>query len=507
MRVGQGPTEMAELNRRALLMASASLPLWRMGNARADLSVHYDVIVIGGGTAGIPCALFAAQNGARVLLIEKSPALGGTLFWSTGQIAGAGTIFQRELGIQDSPDAHFDDCMRINEHTADPELTRLTVDHAGETINWLAANGFEVMAGHPVTGIGHDHFTTRRYQQGVRSGLSILDALMPSLEACIARGEVTLVTSTAVTGLIQRADKKVVGVTAVGQSGSHDILGNHIVLATGGCAANPRLFEELHGVPLYAKTAYPTSQGDGLLLGMSAGGAIVGGDKYASLPGLIPDAFQYPCQMYAWAPLNPAIRQPWEILVNASGERFVREDHPSVHQIERSIYRQPGHRHWAVFDSAALESGEPIIPDWSRERLAAEHRTHPMFYSAMTLRDLAFRAGINAAKLTSTVQAYNCQIDAGDVDHFGRAHRPGPLKKPPFYAIAMQGWTLVSFAGLSVNRHLQVLDHERRAVAGLYAIGEVIGAGATSGAAYTNGMLVTPALTFGRLLGASLART
>ena len=160
---------MAELNRRALLMASASIPLWRMGNARADLSAHYDVIVIGGGTAGIPCALFAAQNGARVLLIEKSPALGGTLFWSTGQIAGAGTIFQRELGIQDSPDAHFDDCMRINEHTADPELTRLTVDHAGETINWLAANGFEVMAGHPVTGIGHDHFTTRRYQQGVRS--------------------------------------------------------------------------------------------------------------------------------------------------------------------------------------------------------------------------------------------------------------------------------------------------------------------------------------------------
>ena len=125
----------------------------------------------------------------------------------------------------------------------------------------------------------------------------------------------------------------------------------------------------------------------------------------------------------------------------------------------------------------------------------------------MTLRVLAFRAGLNAATLTSTVQDYNRRIEAGEVDHFGRAHRPGPLKKPPFYAIAMQGWTLVSFAGLSVNRHLQVLDHERRAVAGLYAIGEVIGAGATSGAAYTNGMLVTPALTFGRLLGASLART
>ena len=80
------------------------------------------------------------------------------------------------------------------------------------------------------------------------------------------------------------------------------------MLASGGCAANPRLFEDLHGVPLYAQTAYPTSQGDGLILGMSAGGAIVGGEKYASLPGLVPDAWQYPAQMHAWAPLHPMLR-------------------------------------------------------------------------------------------------------------------------------------------------------------------------------------------------------
>ena len=80
------------------------------------------------------------------------------------------------------------------------------------------------------------------------------------------------------------------------------------------------------------------------------------------------------------------------------------------------------------------------------------------------------------------------------------------IEKAPFYAIAMQGWTLVSFAGLSVNRNFQVLDPQRKAISNLYAIGEVIGAGATSGAAYTNGMLVTPAITFGRLLGSALAR-
>ena len=498
---------MTGLNRRELLAATALMPLWRSALAIGSTATHYDVIVIGGGTAGIPCALFAAMGGARVLLVEKSPALGGTLFWSTGQIAGSGTVFQQRLGISDTPQAHFDDCMRINHGTADPALTRLTVDHAGETINWLADHGFEVMDGHPVTGIGHDHFTERRYQQGVKSGLSILDAFIPSLNAMIATGKITLLTGTAAANLIQHADGRVTGVTVAGPAGIEDISGGHVVIAAGGCAANARLFEELHGVPLYAKTAYPTSQGDGLLLGLSAGGTIVGGEKYACLPGLVPDAFRYPCQMFAYAPLNPAIRSPWEILVNARGERFVQEDHSSVHHIERGVYQQPAHRHWAIFDAAMLEKSDPIIPKWDRERLAREHKTNAMFHSAMSIEALALTAGLNPAALQNTVDDYNRRLRSGETDTFGRRARPIPLSTPPYYSIAMQGWTLVSFAGLKVSAELQVMRDEGSVIPNLYAIGEVMGAGATSGAAYTNGMLVTPAITFGRLLGTRLANT
>ena len=209
--------------------------------------------------------------------------------------------------------------------------------------------------------------------------------------------------------------------------------------------------------------------------------------------------------MFAYAPLNPAARSPWEIIVNAQGKRFVREDHPSVHQIERGIYRQPGHRHWAIFDAEMLEKSDPIIPDWTRQKIANEHQSNPMFHSAMTVNELAFRAGLNPATLTATVNDYNHSIAVGTVDAHGRILRPSPLAKPPFYSIAMQGWTLVSFAGLSIDASLRVLDREARPIQNLYAIGEVIGAGATSGAAYTNGMLVTPAITFGRLLGQRLA--
>lgn len=486
----------------AILMAG----IGRAGFAAAAQGSAYDVIVIGAGTGGIPTALFAAERGARVLLIDKAATIGGTLHWSTGQIAGAGTVFQERLGIKDSADAHYEDCMRINGGTADPTLTRLTVDHAGATINWLAQHGYTVMDGHPVTGIGHDHFTTRRYQQGVKSGLSILEAFEPSLRRHIDAGRIDLMLETEVVDLIQQdRDGAILGVVALTTDGKiRDYRGRSTVIATGGCASNPRLFEDLHGVPLYAQAAYPTSTGQGLLLGLGAGAWLRGGDKYASLPGFVPREHRYPTTMHAFAPLDPVKRQPWEILVNAHGERFVQEDHPSVNHIEHGILEQPGQRHWAIYDQAMLEQSAPIIPDWSRERLAKEHESHAMFHRADTIEQLALSAGLHPKNLASTVAGYNKSIQGGDADRFARKHRPLPLSKGPFYAIEMQGWTLVSFAGLAVNERLQVTMPSGQAIPNLYAVGEALGAGSTSGNAYTNGMLVTPAISFGRLLGQSI---
>tara|TARA_B100000427_G_C15191357_1_gene456157 strand:+ start:38 stop:295 length:258 start_codon:yes stop_codon:yes gene_type:complete len=59
-----------------------------------------------------------------------------------------------------------------------------------------------------------------------------------------------------------------------------------------------------------------------------------------------------------------------QILLNANAERFVREDHQSVHHLERAILQQAAHQHWAIFDTDILETADPIIPSWSRDRLA-----------------------------------------------------------------------------------------------------------------------------------------
>ncbi len=481
------------------VLALSLLP-WSLRKAMAQ--EQFDLIVIGGGTAGMPAAIFAAERGARVLIIEKAPSLGGTLFRSGGQMAGAGSVFQAAKGIEDSPDAHYDDIMRINNNSSDPVIARLWADNGAESLNWLAANGFTVHEDHPVRGAGHDFYRTARYVWGPANGISILKVMEPLVTAMVAAKRITVLLNTAAVDLIKDESGAVLGVVAEDDKGKRsDFHGRSVAITSGGCAANPSMFEELHGVPLYSQVAYPFSQGAGLVLGLGAGGYLRGGEKYVGLFGGILNDNEYPSPLAASLTVDPRTRPAWEIFVNAGGERFLQEDHPSPDHREHALNRQPGRRFWAVFDQAIFDQAPPVIPAWSREKFANAFNEHPMFTRAPTLSELGVKAGVHPRMLEESVTEYNAALKSGVPDHLGRAHRPLPIIDPPFYAIRAQGWTLMSFAGLAVDGDLRVIRNDGLPVPNLYAAGEVIGAGATSGNAYTNGSMVTPAITFGRLLG------
>jgi len=491
------------ITRRTLLTTtSAALGLGLLPYPlRAAADEFWDLIVVGGGTAGMPTAYFASKR-MRVLVIEKAGILGGTLDRSTGQVAAANTVWQAEKGIEDSPDAHYDDIMRINHGTSDPALTRRFVEHAGEALNWLARHGYEVLPEHPVTGSGHEHFRTPRYQWGAKGGWSIYEAMLPLVEEQVRSGRLTTLMNTSVEELTLDERGAVTGVIARPlEREPRRIRARNVVLATGGCAGNPEMFEALHGVPLSCRIAHHNAQGIGITLGESAGGYVRGGEHYLPLAGGVLASPDMPAPLSAYAVLNPPARPPWELVVNAEGERFVREDHPSIHHIEVAVGRQPGETHWAVFDEAILAQAPPLLKEWTRERMREAVSDHPLMFRAETLGELAEATGLPPGPLAGTVDAYNRALAAGTPDPLGREHRPLAVAKPPFYAVRLQGWTVVSFAGLAVDADLRVVKRSGEAVANLYAVGEVIGAGATSGNAYTNGMLVTPAVTFGRLLG------
>ncbi|MEQ8510232.1 MAG: FAD-dependent oxidoreductase [Rhodospirillaceae bacterium] len=485
-------------------IAALSTQTFGIRSAMAQNS-EWDLIIVGGGTAGMPAALFAADRGAKVLVIDKAPQLGGTMDRSTGQVAASGTVWQKEQGIEDSPDAHYDDVMRINRNTSDPALTRLLVDHAGDTLNWFAARGYTIMDNHPVMGGGHEPFTVRRYQWSKDRAKAFQNIMDPMIVEAQASKGLKVLLDTGAVDLIQDETGAVRGVVTENDTGERvDYRAKFVLLTSGGCMANPRMFQDLHGVPLFREIAYPYSQGQGITLGLGAGGYVRGGDKYATLFGTILESDYYPAPASAGAALGVTRRPPWEVFVNVYGERFVREDHPSIAHREYVLGQQPGHRHWAIFDQQILDTAPPLIPSWSREQLNDAFIDHPMFAKAETLGELGVKAGINPHNLKRDIEAYNASLSAGTTDPMGREHRPMAVGTAPYYAIRLQGWNVMSYAGLGVDAQLRVTREDGTPIPNLYAAGEVTGNATTAGNALTNGMGVTPALTFGRLLGQSM---
>jgi len=149
--------------------------------------------------------------------------------------------------------------------------------------------------------------------------------------------------------------------------------------------------------------------------------------------------------------------------------------------------------------------GEILVVGREPDEVRSMANTRPGVHSAASLAELATLAGISADGLADTVARYNAYVSAQTDPEFGRRHLPAPIATAPFYAIRNHAITLVTFQGLDIDASCAVRSESGSVIPGLYAVGEVIGAGATCGNSFCSGMLLTPALTLGRLLGARLA--
>jgi fumarate reductase flavoprotein subunit len=466
-------------------------------------------VVVGGGNAGLPTALFAAQRGARVLVVEAAGALGGTLFLSSGQMAAAGTRLQQARGIEDSPQLHYDDVMRISRGTADPVLLRLAVENAAPVFDWLMEHGLVPLDGQPITGTTHEPYSRPRYAWAEDGGRAILKVLMEQLQPRIDSGQVRVLTQTRAVELVQGPGRAVTGVVTrddAGRSARH--AARNVALTCGGYTDDAAMYARYENAPDYCRNTWPYSQGAGIRLGLAAGGWVRGGQNHTPLFGAVLADESTPTTIRAMVRHFPPNRPPYEIYVNAAGQRFLCEDVPSHDAYEQALARQPGERCWVVFDHAMLtQAPKPIAGSslgvrWTHDdTLAAfENGDVPHFHRADSLAALAARAGIDATGLAATVAAYN-RVQASGQDPLGRRFMPLPLAQGPFYAIGLCGWSLYSYAGLAVDGRLNVVTYDGTPIPNLYAAGETLGSGQFMGKAVCGGMSVTPALALGRLLG------
>ena len=474
---------------------------------------QYDIVIVGAGTAGMMCAIFAARRNLKILVLEKDNKVGGSMHWSGGHMSAGGTNLQKRLGIQDDPDMHYQDIMRINGGTGDQNLIRKAVDLAPDMINWLEENNFEFDPICPRIVYGHVPYETARTYYGVENAKTTLKTIMPFWVEGVERGNISIKYNHTVQRL-EKNNGRYNEVHFESPEGKGHVKGNHILITTGGYGSNPEFFHSKHpGIPLIS-AAYPTATADGFYLLAKEGSPFRFGEHHlSSLGGIESPVGSGKCDFYeGWASvLTSVYRKPRDIYIDRDGNRFMNEDEINPDTRERILLAKDIWHFWIIFDEAALmerdENGveNPIIINWDTNRMKEETRRERFLFVADSLEALANKIDVPSTNLVKTTERFNQFVDSGVDSDFDRAYLNNKVSEAPYYALKVHASVIATFGGVTVDKDLRVLNKEGEILKGLYAAGEILGLGATSGGAFCSGMAITPALSFGRWLGETLA--
>lgn len=463
------------------------------------MSADFDVIVIGGGGAGLAAAYHAAEQGLSVMILEADKVLGGATALAGGVVYAAGTSVQKAAGIDDSPEAMYQYMMSLNQWSIRPALARTMADSGAAIIDWLLELGNvfppELVIESGVGGCARGH-------QSVDAGAGIIRSLVNA----VGTRRVEVAYGSRVSELIID-DGRVCGVRAAGT----ELRANAVIVTTGGFGNNPEMIRRLwptaaaHGSRLFSiYAAVPYNMGDGIKLGESAGASLAGIDNGLLVPS--PN----------FAPNLEAFLPEWSMVVNRDGRRFIPEDAPYAVS-GYIINEQPEMRCFAIFDEPAMLEAcadENVVKHYINDpgsdswRIGAirENVANGRVKVADTLEELAKNADISGTALLASVERYNTYADQGeDPEFFKKAKKIYPIRTAPFYAVEIRASAIVScHAGLEIDNHARVVDHFGAVIPGLYAGGEVLGG--TLGRRYIGGGIgIANALTFGRLAGMTAA--
>ena len=441
-----------------------------------------DVVIVGAGGAGLTAAVRATQAGAKVLVLEKMPFVGGNSLKASGGMNCADTKFQAAADITDSGVPEFiEDTMNGGHQLNDLALVTTMAENSAEAVEWLESIGA------PLPKVAATGGITHKYLHSPEDGSPVGSYLVAKLKEEADRQGIEIMLNTKATEILME-DGKAVGVKAEDDAHDYTINAKAVILATGGfgsnfdlmCSFNPSLANAV-------TTNHPGATGDGILMAEAVGAATVDMDQIQ----LHPTVYQATSML-----VSEKMRSLGAILVNQEGKRFT-NDLATRDAVSAAELEQTGGYAYIIFDQNLVD----------QNKSAQEYIDKGMAVTGETYEELAQAIGFDdeaAAAFVETMDTWNQAVANGVDEEFGRDNgMDDDLSTAPFYAIQIAPGIHHTMGGIKIDPDTEVISTEDEVIPGLFACGETTGG--VHGGNRIGGNAVCDFVVFGRIAGAKAA--
>ncbi|MCG8442181.1 MAG: FAD-dependent oxidoreductase, partial [Caulobacterales bacterium] len=410
-----------------------------------------DVLIVGAGACGLCAALAARDEGADVIVLEKTKTPLGTTAMSTGLIPAAGTPEQEAAGVADSPAIFARDIQEKARGGADADVVEALAAISADTVAWLRdRHGVPLTLVDGFTYPGHS--CRRMYGTPNRTG----SELMAALEAAARAGEAEILAEADVRDLIVADGGRVRGAVFERPDGARETIGcEALVVASCGFVGNADLVAaHIPDMTAAVPHTHPANTGAAIAWGAALGAQMADLDAYQGHGGLAAG--------HGVPILWPTI-MAGGFQVNREGRRFSDESKGYSEQA-RKVLAQTGGVAWTVFDQAIFEIMTQF--DDFQDAIAAG-----ALVGADDLDGLAEGARLPAGPLHAAFEEVAAAKRGERADPFGRDFEGVAQLAPPFYAVKVTGALFHTQGGLCVDAEARVLKREGGPFPNLFAGG------------------------------------
>lgn len=501
-----------------------------------DAEYTADVVIVGAGGAGLAASIRALEQGASVILIEKTAQVGGNSIVAGGFInipdPATQDLYQAERSpsleslitaaldeepvsekhkeLQDIVRAEYEEYLAsdktlfdsVNWHAlqtwnggdkiGDLDIVTTLTRNAPAAYQWLKDLGQEFKT---QVLLGGGALYPRSHYAALPNGTGYIGALMNGLEG---KENFTLLFNTDADSLIMDGEK-VVGVNATGRDGNKVTLhaNKGVILATGGFAGNVELRERFcEGEkwpelgPVVCTTNVSGVTGDGIFMAEAAGANLVNMEQLQMLPYCNPQTGY----------MNDCVDGFIHVFLNKEGNRFVREDGRRDEMSKGILDQTDSVMYCCMKYEGALEdmkslAGQPLT--YLLDAGVSEYT-----YAA-NIDDLAAKLNLPLENVRAAFANFDEHAASQTADEFGRVSFPDSFGDCPFIAWARRPAAHHTMGGVEIDTEAHALRADGTIVPGLYCAGEITGV--VHGGNRIGGNAIVDFLVYGQIAGTNAA--